>query len=210
VVTGYNARSRVLYIAGPDGSVPVSVDVFGPDERRLLLRETPQGPEPLWLWLGPDGMPKRAHGWQDTFQRANARVAAVWERSSPDGLDARERAAQCPLWARPHMLRHSFALKWYSILTLVWEHRIEGFSASEVKDLREQLGDVWYQMAALMGHRDPMTTRNVYLEPFARLEVDYLMSLLDGEESAGVDALVRAVTADSGRVLAAVGAGAAR
>jgi integrase len=111
-----------------------------------------------------------------------------------------------PLWARPHMCRHSFALKWYSILSLVWENRIEGFSSQEVRDLRDQFGDIWYQMAALMGHRDPMTTRMIYLEPFAALEVDYLMSLLDGEESAAVDALVRVLAADSGRVLDAVDA----
>jgi hypothetical protein len=108
------------------------------------------------------------------------------------------------------MLRHSFALKWFSILSMVWKHRIEGFTAEELKDLRDLFGDIWYQMAALMGHRDPTTTRGIYLEPFAALEVDYLMSLLDGEETAAVDALVRTLAADSGRVLAAADAGVAR
>ena len=47
VVTGYNARSRVLYLAGQSGARSVPVDVLGPDERRLLLRASPQGLEPL-------------------------------------------------------------------------------------------------------------------------------------------------------------------
>lgn len=93
IVTGYNARSRVLHVAGPNGAVPMSVDVIGPDERRLLFRRTARGLEPLALWLAPNGMPKKAHGWEDTFQAANRRIAELWARS--DG-----RAGECPLWAR--------------------------------------------------------------------------------------------------------------
>jgi hypothetical protein len=44
----------------------------------------------------------------------------------------------------------------------------------------------------------------VPLEPFSSLRLDYLMSLLDEDERAGVDALVRAVAAGTGKVLAAV------
>jgi hypothetical protein len=99
------------------------------------------------------------------------------------------------------MCRHSFALKWFSILSVVWEHRIEGFTAEEVADLREQLGDIWYQMATLLGHRHPQTAKDTYLEPFSALQVDYLMAVLDGEETGAVDALVRAMATDSGRVL---------
>jgi hypothetical protein len=100
------------------------------------------------------------------------------------------------------MARHSFALKWFSILSVVWEQRIAGFTSEELKDLRDQFGDLWYQLATLLGHRDPMTTRDTYLEPFTALDVDYLLSLLDSEETVAVQALVRAVAADSGRVLA--------
>lgn len=199
IVTGYNPRSRVLHLTGPGGPSTLSVDVVGPDERRLLFRRTPAGLEPLALWLTPGGLPKKVYGWEDTFQAANARVAAAW-------VLAGGKAQECPLWARPHMARHSFALKWFSILSVVWEQRIAGFSSEEVKDLRDQFGDIWYQLATLLGHRDPMTTRNVYLEPFTALEVDYLMSLLDGEEKEAVDALVAAVASDTGRVLSSAAA----
>ena len=143
------------------------------------------------MWLTPGGLPKKAYGWEDTFQAANARVAAAWVRAGGE-------AGECPLWARPHMARHSFALKWFSVWSVAWEQRIAGFSSEEMKemkDLRDQFGDIWYQLATLLGHRDPMTTRNVYLEPFTALDVDYLMSLLDGEEKDAVDMLVAAVGA---------------
>jgi hypothetical protein len=39
------------------------------------------------------------------------------------------------------------------------------------------------------------------LEPFSSLRLDYLMALLDEDERAGVDALVRAVAGGTGRVL---------
>jgi hypothetical protein len=197
IVTGYNPRSRVLHVTGQGGPSALSVDVIGPDERRLLFRRTPQGLEPLAVWLAPAGLPKKAYGWEDSFQAANARVAAAWVRAGG-------KAGECPLWARPHMARHSFALKWFSVLSVAWEQRISGFSSEEMKDLRDQFGDIWYQLATLLGHRDPMTTRNVYLEPFTALEVDYLMSLLDGEERQAVDMLVAAVGAGTGRVLPAV------
>ena len=102
IVTGYNPRSRVVYVEGPDGAVPLSVDVLGPDERRLLFRRTPGGLEPLAVWLAPDGMPKKASGWEDTFAAANERIARAWAGSG----DGSAPSGQCPLWARPHMLRH--------------------------------------------------------------------------------------------------------
>ena len=196
IVTGYNPRSRTLSVLGPQATVRVSTEVLGPDERRRLFRRSVAGLEPLWVWLGADGMPKRPQGWQDTFAAANARVAAAWEAAGG-------KPGECPLWARPHMCRHSFCLKWFSILSVVWEQRIDGFTESEIKDLRYHFGDIWLQLATLMGHADPATTRDIYLEPFTSLRVDYLMSLLDEDEKTGLDALVRAIAADgAGRVLA--------
>jgi hypothetical protein len=197
IVTAYHPRARTLSVLESPGTVGVSVDVLGPHERRRLFRCTETGLEPLWVWLGPDGMPKQPQGWEDTFAAANARVAAAWEAAGG-------KAGECPLWARPHMCRHSFCLKWFSILSVVWEQRVDGFTESEIKDLRYQFGDIWLQLATLMGHVDPATTRDIYLEPFTSLRVDYLMSLLDEDEKSGLDTLVRAVAADStDRVLVA-------
>ena len=173
-------------------------DALGPDERRLLFRQTPAGLEPLAVWLTPAGIPKKPQGWEDTFQAANARIQDAWAAGG--------RRGEAPLFCRPHMCRHSFALKWFSILSLAWEQRLDGFTASESADLRDMFGDLWFQLATLMGHADPSTTRDTYLEPFSSLRLDYLMSLLSEDERAGVDALVRAVAAGTGRVLSSLSA----
>ena len=194
LVAGHDVRGRVLHVCTGSGATPVSVDVLGPDERRLLFRRTRHGLEPLAVWLSADGLPRKAHSWQDTFQSANARVERVWEAAGG-------KPGEAGLFCRPHMCRHSFALKWFSILSVVWQPRVEGFTDEELKDLRAQFGDIWFQLSTLLGHADPATTREIYLEPFASLEVDYLMSLLDGEEQQAVNALVRAVAAGGGRTL---------
>lgn len=196
IVTGYNPASRCLYIAGPDGSRPVSVNSLGPDERRRLFRRAPGGLEPLAVWLSVGGLPKMAHSWEDTFRAANERVRASWLAAG--GAD------EAQLFCRPHMLRHSFALKWFSVLSVVWDHRLEGFSEEERRDLRDQFGDIWYQLATLLGHADPATTRTYYLEPFTGLDVNYLMSVLDDGERTAIDALARAAGMAGGKTLAAI------
>ncbi|MEX3104965.1 MULTISPECIES: integrase [unclassified Streptomyces] len=202
VVSGYNARSRSLRIEGqPKG---LSLDAIGPDERRLLFRRTAEGLEPLALWLAPSGLPKKPDGWEDTFQAANARIAEKWVRWTVLELEGEERERRkelCPLWARPHMCRHSFALKWFSLLSMVWQPSVDGFTARELADLRDQFGDVWYALSTLLGHDDPAVTKDVYLEPFTALQVDYLMALLDEDEQPAVDALIRTVAGAGGRTL---------
>jgi integrase len=116
------------------------------------------------LWLSVSGLPKKVYSWEDTFDAANSRIAQEWVRAAdPDGkLSEEERdriRSECPLWATPHMCRHSFALKWFCILSLVEERRLEGFSAEEIDDFRDQLGDIWLQMSILLGHKHPDTTR---------------------------------------------------
>lgn len=206
IVSGRGGLGRTIYVEGPAGPVPMSLDVLCPDERQLLFRRTPHGLEPLWVWLSITGLPKKPYSWEDTFDAANERVKEAWVRSTdPDrqmSEENRERArSQCPLWATPHMLRHSFALRWFSILSLVEERRLTGFTDEEAADLRDRIGDFWMQLAMLMGHSHPDTTRDHYLEPFTGLQVSYLMELLDDEEQAGVDALVRAFASVGGSTL---------
>jgi len=193
VVSGYNARSRLLYL---ESGGSLSVDVLGPDERRLLFRRTTTGLEPLALWLSPNGMPKKFEGWEDTFTAANERIQRVWVQAGGEGL--------VPLWCRPHMCRHSFALKWYSLLSTVWQPQLDGFTEQELLDIREMFGGVWYALSLMLGHADPSTTRETYLEPFTALQVDYLMELLDSEETQAVEALIRTVAEQGGRTLTSV------
>ncbi|GHB10446.1 site-specific integrase [Streptomyces termitum] len=193
VVRGYNARNRLLYL---ESGGSLSVDVLGPDERRLLFRRTASGLEPLALWLSPNGMPKKFEGWEDTFTAANERIQRVWAQAGGEGL--------VPLWCRPHMCRHSFALKWYSLLSTVWQPQLDGFTEQELLDIREMFGGVWYALSLMLGHVDPSTTRETYLEPFTALQVDYLMELLDSEETQAVEVLIRTVAEQGGRTLTGV------
>lgn len=208
IVTGYSARTRELHIeSASGGSVPLSLDVLGPDERLRLFRRTPHGLEPLAVWLSHDGLPKKVGGWEDTFRDANERIADLWADLSAEELtpEQRERRrSQCPVWARAHMLRHSFALRWYLVLSMVWQPHLDGYTDEQLKDLRDQFGDVWYALSILMGHSHPDTTRDHYLAPFTGLHVDYLMALLDEDEQRALEALVRTAVAATGVVLTAV------
>jgi hypothetical protein len=195
IVTGHSRSSRSLWVLTNSGRTSVPLDVLGPEERLRLYRRTDEGLEPLALWLGNDGMPKHAHSWEKTFARANRRIRGLW--AAAHGSEGQD----CPLWARPHMARHSFALKWFTILSSVWSQQMEGFTDAEKRDLREQFGDVWFQLATLLGHSSPEVTKDWYLEPFTGLQLDYIMALLDAEEKAAVDALLHKATVGSGRVL---------
>ncbi|WP_327295475.1 MULTISPECIES: integrase [unclassified Streptomyces] len=216
IVTGHDSRARKLRVTTADGSETVALDELSPDDRRLLFRRNPQGLEPLWVWLSVNGLPKKPHSWEDTFDAANRRVAEAWLcKTDPDGRVGEDQQEQvrreCPLWVTPHMCRHSFALKWFSILSLLEERRLEGFSPDEIEDFRDQLGDIWLQLAVLLGHRHPDTTREYYLEPFTGLQVSYLMALLDDDERSGVDTLVRIFARHGGSVVGpVVAAGGAR
>jgi integrase len=150
-----------LLILEPDGrETRPSVNALGSAARRRLFRRTPQGLEPAALWLNEDGLPRDPHGWQHTFEAANARIAAM-------GFPG--------LRATAHHLRHSFALRWYSVGRLAYEKRFAHLDVEEQKDFREQFGDTWDLVAAMLGHQNPQTTRSHYLEPFRTLDVELLL-----------------------------------
>jgi len=150
----------------------VPLDTLGPEARRQLFRETGRGLEPAALWLNEDGRPRNPHSWEKTFERANERVAKA-------GLVGME--------ATPHRLRHSMALRWYSIGRLSYELRLGHLTEDEMKDFRAQFGDVWELVQTLLGHTTKTTTMNVYLEPFRSLDVSLLIEHLEG---AGMTALL--------------------
>lgn len=139
-----------------------------PKRRATLYRETPAGLEPLALWLNHLGMPLGARAWNQIFPRANDRVLRLLGPGPGGGPT---------LWARPHMLRHSFALRWFSILTFVQWQRTAHLSQDEQRDLREELGGIWFIMATLLGHSTAETSKSIYLESFQALEIDQLVAL---------------------------------
>jgi integrase len=130
----------------------VRLDTLPVTVRMRLFRDAGTGLEPVWLWLNHDGTPRGKKAWYKTFDRANARVSrALGQDSSAGGL-----------WCRPHMLRHSMALRWYCIATFVAWQRTALLTREEQRDFRNQLGDVWFLLATLLGHRSAETTREIY------------------------------------------------
>lgn len=168
----------------------VQVDALDPPTRMRLFCRGTGGLEPMWLWLNDDGTPRPKHSWYKTFDRANARVAKTLAHQSA-----------APLWCRPHMLRHSFALRWFCIATFVSWQRTDMLTKQEQRDFRNQLGDVWFLLATLLGHRSAEVTRGVYLEPFQALQIEELIALMDADDRHSLERLVATVGAGEPRVL---------
>jgi integrase len=159
------ARRRVELADASGAVATVSLDVLDPAARARLFVPTPAGLAPAVLWLNEDGLPREPHGWQHTFDVANQRVA---------------RAGLASVRATAHLLRHSFALRWFSVGRLLYERRFSHLDADELRDFRAQFGDTWYLVKTLLGHADVATTMNVYLEPFRDLDVALLIEHAHG------------------------------
>lgn len=173
-----------LMVQEPDGRRrEPTLNAISPWGRRRLFRSTKQGLEPLAVWLNEDGLPRTPHGWQHTFEQANARIARL-------GLAG--------FRATAHMLRHSCALRWYSVGRLAYEKRFAHLSEEETRDFRVQFGDTWDLVATILGHRSPETTKLHYLEPFRALDVELLVQ---HAQQAAVDRFLTSYLADHPRVL---------
>jgi len=183
-------RRRVALTDRAGARTTVSLDALDPAARCRIFTDTANGLAPATVWLNEDGVPRQPHGWQHTFDTANQRVARA-------GLDA--------VSATAHMLRHSFALRWFSVGRLLYE-RFAHLDAEELRDFRAQFGDTWYLVKTLLGHADVTTTMDVYLEPFRELDVSLLIEHAQG---AGMSALMAEMFAAHPLVITAP-AGAAR
>lgn len=135
------------------------------------------------MWLNEDGLPRTAHGWQHTFRTAKERLARM-------GLTRFAGAA--------HMLRHSFALRWFAIGRLIYAQRLAYLTEEETADFRAEFGSTWSLVQTLLGHRNPQTPMNVYLEPFRSLEVELLLAHI---QDAAVSELLGELFAGERRVL---------
>ncbi|MGW2463111.1 integrase [Streptomyces sp. NPDC001761] len=157
-------REKVRFFSD-DGTVERPWRMISPAMRQRLYWESDRGLEPLALWLNEDGLPRAGHAWQHVFQEGNERIARL-------GLEG--------FTCTAHMLRHSFALKWYAIGKLVSAGRLASLSEDEARDFRDQFGDVWHLVQTLLGHRRVETTKDIYLEPFRSLEVELLLAHAEG------------------------------
>jgi integrase len=157
------------------------VDRLPVEVRRRLFERTPDGLEPVWLWLGQDGMPFPPHSWEAVFSAASARCRRVLGEGSP--------------FCTPHMARHSFALSMLIALQHVLDTRF-GLDADQRRDFAALYGNPWRMVKDLLGHRSEETTRNIYLAPVQDVQI---RSLLEGDLTAGAEFL-HAVAKMSGRV----------
>jgi len=156
------SESGVLKIRRPGLASPMTMRLneLRPSERLKLFVHEPEGLQPAMLWLNENGLPRPKKAWYKAFDRANTRV----EKAGVDRLEC-----------HPHMLRHSFALRWYAVGRMVWSSRFNGHDDEYRQDFREQFGDTWSLVQTLLGHADVSTTRDIYLEPFRHLEARLLL-----------------------------------
>lgn len=180
------ASGRQLVIEERDGGVlrETTLDLLTASERARLFQDAPAGLEPLMMFLGESGLPMRYSSWEAVFSAANARCGAA-------GLDV-----SC----HPHMLRHSFALRMLVTLMHAFDRRM-GLTPEERRDYRILFGDPWVLVQTLLGHTNPQTTRDVYLEPVRGLHVELFLNTGDEvNEDAGFTAAVRQHLAETGLV----------
>jgi hypothetical protein len=78
------------------------------------------------------------------------------------------------------MLRHSCALRWFSIGKLIRTARFAHLTREEASDFRSEFGDTWHLVQTVLGHGQVQTTKDVYLEPFKNLEVELLLAHAEG------------------------------
>ena len=129
------------------------------DDRRRLFIEGTRGIEPAMLWLSESGMPIHHDSWKMVFEEANRRCEA-------QGVGIR---------CHPHMLRHSFALRWWAADVARIAQQQDDPSAR-----RFEFIDPWVRVQHLLGHRSPETTRNIYLQPAREVEIDEMVNGDDG------------------------------
>lgn len=160
VIVGTRYSGRKLVLRSARGAMTEkAVDDLTPAQRMKLFYETDAGLEPAMLWLNEDGRPRRKAAWFRSFERINARV---------------ERAGLSNLHCTQHMLRHSFALRWYTVGKLIRERRLAHLTEKEAQDFRAEFGSAWHLVQTMLGHRNTETTKQIYLEPFLALDINLL------------------------------------
>ncbi len=159
-------RSRLkVRGAAADQVTTVTLGQLDARDRARLFIEGANGLEPAMLFLGESGLPMRYESWEAVFSGANRRCARL-------GV---------PVSCYPHMLRHSFALRMLVTLLHAFDRRM-GLTPEERRDYRLLFGDPWTLVQTLLGHTNPQTTRDIYLEPVSGLQVDLFLNADDAND----------------------------
>jgi len=137
----------------------VARDHLSAGDRVRLFVEGEDGLEPAMLFVGESGLPMQYPSWEAVFATANRRCASQ----------------AVPVSCYPHMLRHSFALRMLVTLLHAFDRRL-GLTADERREYRLMFGDPWTLVQTLLGHTNPQTTRDIYLEPVSGLQVDLFLN----------------------------------
>lgn len=158
VVVG--AERSALRLRDRSGEVRTSsLDLLSARDRASLFVEGEGGLEPAMVFLGESGLPMNFESWEAVFAGASRRCARL----------------DVPVWCYPHMLRHSFALRMLVTMLHAFDRRM-GLTPEERRDYRLLFGDPWTLVQTLLGHTNPQTTRDIYLEPVSGLHVDLFLN----------------------------------
>lgn len=159
-------RSRLqVRSAAADQVTTVTLGQLDARDRARLFIEGANGLEPAMLFLGESGLSMRYESWEAVFSAANRRCTRL-------GV---------PVSCYPHMLRHSFALRMLVTLLHAFDRRM-GLTPEERRDYRLLFGDPWTLVQTLLGHTNPQTTRDIYLEPVSGLQVDLFLNAGDAND----------------------------
>lgn len=187
LVTDVLRRGHLRYVNDAGVAKEASLDDLDASDRLRLFRNGPAGVEPVALWLNDAGLPMKHSSWEAVFAAAN-------RRTQQQGLSTDAGRLSC----RPHMLRHSFALRMLVTLFHRFDQRLD-LTPEERKSFLYLYGDVWALVATLLGHKSPETTRSIYLRPVLGLQVDHLLNG-DPEDSDDIRSLLAKIAAESGLV----------
>ncbi|MFI6031580.1 hypothetical protein [Amycolatopsis magusensis] len=172
---------RIAWVdeAGREGEA--AVRSLPPREREVLFIQRPHGLEPLWLWLGENGLPLDYQSWEAVFARASQRCAELGR----------------PIYCSPHVCRHSFALKMLVVLHRALDRRF-GQDRADREFIKQVYGDAFDLVKDLLGHRSEQTTRETYLEPLTGLR---LRQILHDADEADTDTVLARVSKASRLVM---------
>lgn len=158
---------RTVRWSEPDGrTLSAHIDRLSVEQRMRMFVLSDGGVEPAMLWLTESGMPMAHTSWSKVFDRA----------------DERCKAAGLSVFATPHMLRHSMALRMLVSLHFALDRRL-GLTPQQRERYESAYGTVWIMVKDLLGHRSEITTKEIYLEPVRGLQIESLLEDRDNPDN---------------------------